>query len=84
MCGLLPIRGGVRDSGRGGAEKHFTRVCNEKKNGLSYELYRAGRYSHPGGATGPASLNFEARQNHLSLGTGCVLGGLASAQDISK
>lgn len=78
------------DSGLEGVEKHFTRVCSKekkkkkKKKGSRYKPDRAGRHSHPGGASGPASLNFEARQNHLSLGTGCMLGGLASAQDISK
>lgn len=56
----------------------------ERKKASSYKSSRAGRHSHPGGASGPASLSFEARQNHLSLGTGCMLGGLASPPDISK
>lgn len=48
--------------------------------GLSYRPVRAGRRSQPGGAGGPASQVSEARQKHLSLGTGT--GGLALAQNI--
>lgn len=48
--------------------------------GLSYLPVRAGRRSQSGRVSGPASQVSEARQKHLSLGTGA--GGLAQAQNI--